>query len=185
MLPLLLPSPSYPANIRGKQKTRRPSRRLTHHDKAQPTDQSQTSNTCSNSYTPWRGSPLGTPFPRERHVALLEGDARREPCFFCHRLPSPLRSGPTMLHRLSLVWPQVRPRDPPPWDTVASCCAPFLLCICRRRSRVSEGGDATVSGGLLWSRFLPAASAPPVRRAGRRLHPPGALPQPRRPKHYL
>ena len=94
--------------------------------------------------------------PRERHVASLEGDARREPCFFCHRLPSPLRSGPTVLHRLSLVWPQVRPRDPPPWDTVTSCCAPFLLCIFRRRSRVSEGGD----GGGLPS----AASAPPVRR---------------------
>ena len=87
--------------------------------------------------------------------------------FFCHRLPSPLRSGPTVLHRLSLVWPQVRPRDPPPWDTVASCCAPFLLCICRRRSRVSEGGDASVNfgRGSRRRRAHTRCDAPPARPA--------------------
>ncbi|KAG2568259.1 hypothetical protein PVAP13_7NG306424 [Panicum virgatum] len=59
-----------------------------------------------------------------------------------------------------ITW-EVRPRDPPPWDTVASCCALFLLCICRRRSRVSEGGDG---GGLFGSRIPPVASTPPVCR---------------------
>jgi len=105
--------------------------------------------------------------------------------FFCHRLPSPLRSGPTVLHRLSLLWPQVRPRDPPPWDTVASCCAPFLLCICRRRSRVSKGGRWRRAAWVEDPAGGERATGAPARRFGRPLRPPGALPQPRRPKHYL